>query len=437
VLTVARSGSTLLRFILDAHPDLCCPPETGVAAACSRLAHVWMVTEGVRSASIPAALNEGQLSARAVAAIRAAVEDPLTGYAAARGAARWCDKSLDGVLWADVAAGIWPEAQFICLYRHAMDMIASGLEACRWGLDSFGLELYGSQYPGNTVAAMGAYWGEMTAKMTDFEQRHRRRTLRLRYEDLVTGPEQAAGQLFSFLGVAQAPGITQECFAVAHEANGPGDAKIWFTSAVSAESVGRGQEVPGGRLPPPLLAQLNAALRELGYVEVDGDWNSRKLADLRSQHPAPPDGQPAAAPQPGTGDGSGDADLTRVAAALKARDGAVTASLLADIARCWPSLAGRELGIEVSGPAGALARLSWTIARPAGNTAGPGREAVLSAPPPVWRPVLDGAANLFGEVFGWRITARGIDNAHVRRTDEVHALGVLLGVAQLPAAARR
>jgi hypothetical protein len=30
VLTVARSGSTLLRFILDSHPDLACPPETNI-----------------------------------------------------------------------------------------------------------------------------------------------------------------------------------------------------------------------------------------------------------------------------------------------------------------------------------------------------------------------------------------------------------------------
>ena len=28
VLCAGRSGSTLLRFLLDAHPDLACPPET-------------------------------------------------------------------------------------------------------------------------------------------------------------------------------------------------------------------------------------------------------------------------------------------------------------------------------------------------------------------------------------------------------------------------
>jgi Sulfotransferase family len=32
VLCMGRSGSTLLRFLLDAHPDLACPPETSLPA---------------------------------------------------------------------------------------------------------------------------------------------------------------------------------------------------------------------------------------------------------------------------------------------------------------------------------------------------------------------------------------------------------------------
>jgi len=31
ILTAARSGSTLMRLILDTHPELASPPETGVA----------------------------------------------------------------------------------------------------------------------------------------------------------------------------------------------------------------------------------------------------------------------------------------------------------------------------------------------------------------------------------------------------------------------
>jgi hypothetical protein len=37
VLCMGRSGSTLLRLILDTHPDLACPPETNIPALCSTL----------------------------------------------------------------------------------------------------------------------------------------------------------------------------------------------------------------------------------------------------------------------------------------------------------------------------------------------------------------------------------------------------------------
>ena len=57
VLCAARSGSTLLRFVLDAHPDLACPPETNVPALCGQLAgHYRAVLEAAQTvrADVPA-----------------------------------------------------------------------------------------------------------------------------------------------------------------------------------------------------------------------------------------------------------------------------------------------------------------------------------------------------------------------------------------------
>ena len=41
ILCNGRSGSTLLRFVLDAHPELACPPETNLPGLCVQLAAVW------------------------------------------------------------------------------------------------------------------------------------------------------------------------------------------------------------------------------------------------------------------------------------------------------------------------------------------------------------------------------------------------------------
>src|ERR1017187_4708015 len=46
VLCCGRSGSTLLRFLLDAHPDLACPPETNMAVLCAHLASTWSLLAG-------------------------------------------------------------------------------------------------------------------------------------------------------------------------------------------------------------------------------------------------------------------------------------------------------------------------------------------------------------------------------------------------------
>ena len=46
VICAGRSGSTLLRFLLDAHPDLACPPETRLPAMCAQIATVWLQLAG-------------------------------------------------------------------------------------------------------------------------------------------------------------------------------------------------------------------------------------------------------------------------------------------------------------------------------------------------------------------------------------------------------
>jgi Sulfotransferase family len=46
VLCNGRSGSTLLRFLLDAHPDLACPPETNLPDLCAQLATEWSLIAG-------------------------------------------------------------------------------------------------------------------------------------------------------------------------------------------------------------------------------------------------------------------------------------------------------------------------------------------------------------------------------------------------------
>jgi Sulfotransferase family len=53
VPTCARSGSTLLRLLLDSHPELACPPETGVVDLCTRLGVLSMLLDGPPTGARP------------------------------------------------------------------------------------------------------------------------------------------------------------------------------------------------------------------------------------------------------------------------------------------------------------------------------------------------------------------------------------------------
>jgi Sulfotransferase family len=281
VLCNGRSGSTLLRFVLDAHPELACPPETNLPGLCVQLATVWSLIEGA-----PLSANRGdeppEIPQAAIAGVRHTMDRMVGSYLARRGKKRYCDKSLGTARYAELLLRVYPEARFICVYRHPMDVVASGVEACPWGLNGYGFDPYIAATPGNAVMALANFWADNARSTLTVEERFADKCFRLRYEDLVTDPEGTAAELFEFLGVPPAPGITERCFSNERERFGPADYKIWYTSRVSADSVGRGWSVPTAMIAPQLLAAINELAGRLGYLAVDGDWGTTEPpADLR------------------------------------------------------------------------------------------------------------------------------------------------------------
>src|SRR6185437_11470830 len=89
VLCTSRSGSTLLRFVLDAHPDLACPPEMKLPFVLAQLARLWSATDGLGRESA----NGGPaISEAAAAGIRQTMDQMIGPYLARRGKTRYCDK---------------------------------------------------------------------------------------------------------------------------------------------------------------------------------------------------------------------------------------------------------------------------------------------------------------------------------------------------------
>jgi hypothetical protein len=163
-----------------------------------------------------------------------------------------------------------------------MDVIASGIEACPWGLNGYGFDPYIATTPGNAVLAIARFWVDNATAMLETEKRFPERCLRVRYEDLVTDTEETAAQIFAFLEAAPAPGVSMACFSAERERFGPSDHKIWYTSGISARSIGGGWSVPVAMIAPSVLDQINQLVDTLGYRTVDGGWGtSAPPADVR------------------------------------------------------------------------------------------------------------------------------------------------------------
>jgi hypothetical protein len=283
ILTCARSGSTLLRLILDTHPELACPPETNIAKIVPLLRDIWLTVNG--DSADDTLSPQGH---RSISQVMEAIYEP---YLRQRGKRRWCDKSIGTSEVADQFLKFYPKAKFICLYRHAMDVIGSSIEAAPWGLNGYGFDPFTITRGNNAVSAAAAYWIEHTARIMDFEERHPEACTRVYYEQLVTDPERVADEVFAFAGVAAAPGMAVLALTQQHR-TGPGDHKIRVLNEITSESVGRGIRVPAGLLPAAQLLAMNQVLETLSYAQVDRAWRlSACPPSLLTCAPADPSAQ--------------------------------------------------------------------------------------------------------------------------------------------------
>jgi Sulfotransferase family len=281
ILCAGRSGSTLLRFLLDAHPEVACPPETKLSGLCTQLTAAWALFDRVTVSANGAHERPGP-SETVIDGVRQTLDSMLVPYLERRGKTRYCDKSLGSAAHATLLQRIFPDVKFLCLYRHPMDLINSGMEACPWGLAGYGFDSYGAADPGNSVLALAKFWADHASKIAGVEDRFPDQCHRVRYEDLVLDPEGEAARIFEFLGVAPAPGITDRCFTFDRERFGPADYKIWNTTRISADSVGKGWSVPARLIGAPVRTRVNKLADRLGYLRVDDDWGvGGRPADLR------------------------------------------------------------------------------------------------------------------------------------------------------------
>jgi hypothetical protein len=259
ILSTERSGSTLLRWLVDAHPEIASPGEILLGRLCFDL--FITLSRTVIAATGP---DERIAANRAtLVRVREIVDGIMAEYATARGARVWCDKTPHNLAHLTVLVETYPDARYVCLYRDGLDVARSCLEASREGFMAELVE-YVRRSPQDLVGAMLDSWCDKTELLLKMELHHPQLCHRVRYEDLVARPADVLPPLFAFLGVAWDPGVLERAFAMAHD-DGGGDPLIHETQRVERDRVGRGRELDTSRITAAQRTRVESLLRRLGY----------------------------------------------------------------------------------------------------------------------------------------------------------------------------
>lgn len=275
VLGMPRSGTTLLRRILDGHPAICAPGETFLLRASSRFLEseeiAFGIDYGVLGGLKPLGFTEDEIHAR-VRAVPFGFYAELAGRAGKR---RWAAKTaVDSFYAASIERLYAGHVQFVCVVRHGLDVVCS--------LREFSDELQGYiaelrpyiQQHARPLEAFAHAWADVTGAVTGLAQRHPDSALLLRYEDLVAEPEATLSRLFAFLGEDWHPELLRQCFD-RKEVSGLGDWKTYATHELRSDSIGRWKELPDDMV-ARLSAIVNPTLTACGYPPVE---EKRKLSN--------------------------------------------------------------------------------------------------------------------------------------------------------------
>ena len=225
ILGTARSGTTLLRYMLDSHKRIAIGGETNIFRAlslfcCDR-------SDAARDFPLDNPFCIGQNNVgwyerydisreQLVERIRLFVSDLFSPYLKARGKARLGEKSPSDTHFCELILEIFPLAQFIHIVRDPRAVCSSLLS---WSV------------PIENSAKM---WLRENLRVVTFgETLPKDQYLRIRYEDLIVEPEENARKILSFLKEDWDPNVLkhhvrmQETITRFHRKHTPSDAKAY------------------------------------------------------------------------------------------------------------------------------------------------------------------------------------------------------------------
>jgi hypothetical protein len=183
VVGTHRSGTSLLRRILDSHRNIACPTETFWLAHYSRILNDARTFEGF--------WNLGFDRSQALEGLRRGASYFHEAYRRAKGKPRWADKTPQYTEHLETLFTLFgPQARFVLIFRHPMDVAFS--------IWNRGWEL--APPTGDRVADACRYVLVSGQSQLGFRRRHPEACWVMHYDRLVRHPERTLRRLCDFLG---------------------------------------------------------------------------------------------------------------------------------------------------------------------------------------------------------------------------------------------
>jgi protein-tyrosine sulfotransferase len=205
-----RSGSNMLRWLVDTHPKISCPPP-------SVALHLLVdAANHVNSAASFRALRSPREWTRAT--LRDFAREQMDAVARKAGKPRWCHRiwtTYKILPWVDELFG--GKAMYLFLVRHALDVVDAACKvyvpAETWQAGPNGERRdYFAEAGGSYPLAYARLWREISDRMFEFRALHPDRVFVLRYEDLVQDPSAELSKMFGFFGEQLPEGLVEKAF---------------------------------------------------------------------------------------------------------------------------------------------------------------------------------------------------------------------------------
>jgi Sulfotransferase family len=198
VVGCGRSGTTVLRLMMNAHPDLAIPPESHFLryaaehprrVAPSRLIEIALASDRFADWGVDPSVVRSRAAAREPRTLAEAADLLFSAYASVNGKARWGDKTPPYVTCMDALATILPDARFVHLIRDGRDVALS------FSSVDFG--------PPKDAVSQAYHWlQQVSAGRRSGARLGPGQYLEMRYEDLVDDPERQLRAVCAFVDLS-------------------------------------------------------------------------------------------------------------------------------------------------------------------------------------------------------------------------------------------